>query len=112
MITVEKDVLVPAKNVRQKYYIAVDGAEFKFEDDCKRHEVLLEYSERIKDTPHKKVGVLDSFETADAYYIKNQEEYNTIIAYHEYAQGWRINNSLRNQFKNEDWYLFRKDDIS
>ena len=76
MKVVEKERYVPARTCIDKIYIASDGKEFRFKDDCLSHEKQLAienhpvYTSAIKD-----VSKFFDGDDITLYYLSNKEDY-------------------------------------
>ena len=104
MKVVEKERYVPARTYIDKTYIASDGKEFRFENDCLRYEQRLAIeSHPVYTTAIKDVYLFKSENDATLYYFSSKEDYEFFIEtrgidksyyfhsdFDEYGAGWYI----------------------
>lgn len=115
MEKVVKHFVVPAEVTPKFEYdeeviIADDGTEFYgnyAEKNCIRYETLNRLNKGIENIPKKYVNLLDQYKSADAYYIKNNQEMNAVLDYLKYTANFDFREKERDEFfVEEDWYFF------
>lgn len=99
----------PAKAYNKKIYIAKDGQEFSWENDCIKHEKKIDADENIKKLPFKICefdgdSVISEFEVW--YYLSNKEDYNILKNYLESHCSSADVDAFQDKFVN-DWVTYR-----
>jgi len=114
MKVIENEKIIPAtqeKIVIDKIFIADDGIEFSgydAEDKCLKYENRYKVLNTIKDIPCRKVDLLDDC-NADAFYVKNNNEFQAVLSYLEYEKRFYYDEREKeSRFEEAGWYCFFK----
>lgn len=105
MKVVEKEYRIPAKTYIDKTYIALDGKEFRSENDCLRHEKQLAIeSHPIYTTSIKNVYLFEEGYMATLYYLSSKEDYEFFIETQDFNREYYFNSDFDEY--GAGWYIY------
>ena len=104
MKIIKEEKYIPAKTYTTTKYVASDGKEFIFEDDCLRYEKQLEIEKHpVYTSAIRRVCLFEEGYGATLYYLSSQEDYEFFIEtqgfdkkyyfqsdFDEYGVGWYL----------------------